>query len=293
MPVFGLGEHRLSPQSYVGVSQNELSEAVLRGRRPLGRAVGRIYQILRTTTYVLFSHLSDGLGALYFPQTSGPNCLARQWEIWFMTRILVVDDHPLVRRGIVQVLSAEFSAGAIGEASNAAEALSAIWGQEWQAVVLDISLPGRSGLELLKEIKTASPKLPVLILSTYPEAQFATRMLRAGAAGYLNKESSPEVLIQAIRRVLAGGKYISPAVAEHLASELGIDTSKPVHELLSDREYEVMLRIAAGQAVGQVAEELHLSVKTVSTYRTRILEKTGFKNNSEIAQYAIRNDLIK
>jgi two-component system, NarL family, invasion response regulator UvrY len=210
-----------------------------------------------------------------------------------MTRILVVDDHPLVRRGIVQVLSAECSTGAIGEAPNAAEALSELWARPWDAVVLDISLPGRSGLELLKEIKAGFPKLPVLVLSTYPEAQFATRMLRAGASGYLNKESSPEVLIQAIRRVLAGGKYISSSVAEHLASELGMDTSKPVHALLSDREYEVMLRIASGQTVGEVAEELHLSVKTVSTYRTRILEKTGFRNNSEMAQYAIRNQLIK
>jgi two-component system, NarL family, invasion response regulator UvrY len=207
-------------------------------------------------------------------------------------RILVVDDHPLVRRGIVQVLSAEFSNGLVGEASNAAEALASVWAGDWQAVVLDISLPGRSGLELLKDIKDARPRLPVLILSTYPESQFATRMLRAGAAGYLTKESPPEVLIQAVRRVLAGGKYISPAVGEHLAAEVGIDPTKPIHDLLSDREYEVMLRIAAGEPVGEIAKVLHLSVKTVSTYRSRILEKTGMKSNAELTHYAIRNGLI-
>src|SRR5258708_26586183 len=138
-------------------------------------------------------------------------------------RILVVDDHPLFRRGIVQVLIAEFSNGLIGEASNAAEALASVWSGDWQAVVLDISLPGRSGLELLKDIKDARPRLPVLILSTYPEAQFATRVLRSGASGYLTKDSPPEVLIQALRRIVAGGKYISHTVAEHLASEIGLD----------------------------------------------------------------------
>lgn len=208
-------------------------------------------------------------------------------------RILVVDDHPLVRRGVVQVLSAEFSSKDIGEASNAAEALASVWAGDWQAVVLDISLPGRSGLELLKDIKDARPRLPVLILSTYPESQFATRMLRAGASGYLTKDSPPEVLIQAVRRILAGGKYISHTVAEHLAAEVGLDMSKPIHDLLSDREYDVMLRIAAGEAVGEIAKMLNLSVKTVSTYRSRILEKTGMKSNADLTHYAIRNGLVK
>ncbi len=208
-------------------------------------------------------------------------------------RILVVDDHPLFRRGIVQVLIAEFSNGLIGEASNAAEALASVWSGDWQAVVLDISLPGRSGLELLKDIKDARPRLPVLILSTYPEAQFATRVLRSGASGYLTKDSPPEVLIQALRRIVAGGKYISHTVAEHLASEIGLDITKPIHDLLSDREYDVMLRIAAGEPVGEIAKVLYLSAKTVSTYRSRILEKTGMKSNADLTHYAIRNGLIK
>jgi two-component system invasion response regulator UvrY len=210
-----------------------------------------------------------------------------------MVRILLIDDHPLVRKGIAQVLAGEFSSSVIGEASTAAEGLDAIWKENWDLVLLDISLPGRSGLELLKEIKTARPKLPVLVLSTYPESQFATRVLRAGAAGYLTKETPPETVVRAVRQVLAGNKYISPSVAEHLASEFMLDTSKPAHELLSDREYDVMRRIASGQSVGEIATALNLSVKTVSTYRSRILEKMGMKSNAELTQYAIRNHLIE
>ena len=209
-----------------------------------------------------------------------------------MTRILIVDDHPLVRRGIVQVLGPEFPDGVVGEAATAAEALNAIWSESWSLVVLDISLPGRNGLEVLKEIKTARPKLPVLVLSTYPESQFATRALRAGAAGYLTKEAPPEVLLRAVRQTMNGGKFISPAAAEQLASEIMLDSSKPLHELLSDREYDVFLRIGSGQGVAEIAAALNLSVKTISTYRTRILEKTGMKNNAELAQYAIRNKLV-
>jgi two-component system invasion response regulator UvrY len=209
-----------------------------------------------------------------------------------MTRILVVDDHPLVRKGIIQVIADEFRGGAIGEASAAAEALTAVWNQPWDLVLLDISLPGRSGLEVLKEIKAARPKLPVLVLSTFPESQFAIRVLRAGAAGYLTKESPPETLVKAVRTCLSGMKYLTPGVADALASELSVDTSKPAHALLSDREYDVMLRIAAGESVSKVAAELHLSVKTVSTYRSRILLKMGLENNAQLSQYAIRNNLI-
>lgn len=209
-----------------------------------------------------------------------------------MTHILVVDDHPLVRRGIVQVLCGEFSGAVIGEASNAAEALAAVWNQMWNLVLLDISLPGRSGLELLKEIKEARPKVPVLVLSTYPESQFATRTLRAGAAGYLVKESPPETLIQAARQVLSGRRFISATVAEELASDLAVDTSRPPHKLLSDREYDVMLRLASGRSVGEIAATLNLSVKTISTHRARILEKMGMKNNAELTQYALRNGII-
>jgi two-component system, NarL family, invasion response regulator UvrY len=209
-----------------------------------------------------------------------------------MIRILIVDDHPLVRRGIAQVLAAEFTGAVIGEAATAAEALEAISNETWSLVLLDISLPGRNGLEVLKEIKTARPKLPVLVLSTYPASQFATRVLRAGAAGYLTKEEPPEVLIQAVRQTCGGGKFISADAAMHLASEIMIDSSKPIHELLSDREYDVFLRIGSGQSVGEIAATLNLSVKTISTYRARILDKTGMKTNAGLAQYAIRNKLV-
>ena len=210
-----------------------------------------------------------------------------------MVRILTVDDHPMVRRGIVDVLSAEFPDGLIGEATSAAEALASVQEQPWNLAVLDISLPGRNGLELLKEFKSIRPKMSVLIFSSFPEEQFATRVLRAGAAGYLTKDSPPEILVQAVRRILAGGKYISSTAAELLASEAFTDLSKAPHELLSDREYEVMLRIAGGEAVGEIATELNLSVKTISTYRSRILEKMRMKNNAELSQYALRNKLIE
>ena len=209
-----------------------------------------------------------------------------------MTRILVVDDHPLVRRGIIEVIAGEWRGGTIGEASTAAEALAAIWDQSWDLVLLDISLPGRSGLDVLKEIKVARPKLPVLVLSIFPESQFAIRVLRAGAVGYLTKESPPETLLKAVRQCLSGGKYITPSLAETLASQVSGDTSKPPHELLSDREYDVMLRIAAGESVSHVATALNLSVKTVSTYRSRILLKMGLENNAQLSQYSIRNNLI-
>jgi two-component system invasion response regulator UvrY len=210
-----------------------------------------------------------------------------------MTRILIVDDHPMVRRGIVQVLALEFPAGVLGEAATAAEALDAVWKQDWDLVLLDLSLPGRNGLEVLKEIKAARSKLPVLVFSTYPESQFATRVLRAGAAGYLTKGAASALLIHAVRQALSGGKFISPAAAEQLASQIMIDSSKLPHELLSDREYDVFLRIGSGQAVGEIATILNLSVKTVSTYRTRILEKTGMKSNADVVQYVMRNKLVE
>jgi DNA-binding NarL/FixJ family response regulator len=210
-----------------------------------------------------------------------------------MTRVLVVDDHPIVRRGIVDVLSGAIPNSFVGQASTASEALSAIWGDNWNLVVLDISLPGKNGLEVLKEIKAARPRLPVLVLSGFPESQFAPRMLKAGASGYLTKEAPPETLIQAVRRTIAGGKYVSPEVADRLISDLSADTSRPPHEQLSDREYDVMLRLASGKSVGQVAEELNLSVKTISTYRSRLLEKMRMANNAELTQYAIRAGLLE
>ena len=210
-----------------------------------------------------------------------------------MVRLLIVDDHPIVRRGIVEVLAEAFPGGSIAEASDGAEALQAVYDGIWDLVVLDLSLPGRTGLDVLKEIRRASPRLPILILSTYPEQQFATRALRAGASGYLNKGSPPDVLLSAVRKVLAGGKFISASLGESLAADLDRDFSKPLHECLSDREYHVMLRIASGKTVSEIAEEIHLSVKTISTYRARILEKMRMKNNAELTQYGMRERLVE
>lgn len=210
-----------------------------------------------------------------------------------MLRLLIVDDHPLVRRGIVEVLAEAFPGETIAEASNGAEALQAVYDGVWDLIVLDLSLPGRTGLEVLKEIRGLRPRLPILILSTYPEQQFATRALRAGASGYLNKGSPPEVLVSAIRKLLTGGKFISASMGESLAADLDRDFSKPLHERLSDREYDVMLRIASGKTVSEIAEEIHLSVKTISTYRTRTLEKMGMKNNAELTQYGMREKLVE
>jgi len=210
-----------------------------------------------------------------------------------MVRLLIVDDHPLVRRGIVEVLAEAFPGGHIAEASNGAEALQIVYDEFLDLVVLDLSLPGRTGLDVMKEIRGARPRLPILILSTYPEQQFATRVLRAGASGYLNKGSAPDVLLSAVRKVLAGGRYVSPAMAESLAADLDRDFSKPLHECLSDREYDVLLRIASGRTVSEIAEEIHLSVKTISTYRARILEKMHLRNNAELTQYGIRERLVE
>lgn len=191
------------------------------------------------------------------------------------------------------MLAEAFPGGTIAEASDGAEALQAVYDGTWDLILLDLSLPGRTGLDVLKEIRVARPRLPILILSTYPEQQFATRALRAGASGYLNKGCPPEVLLSAVRKVLAGGKFISPSMGESLATDLDRDFSKPLHAGLSDREYHVMLRIASGKTVGEIAEEIHLSVKTISTYRGRILEKMHMKNNAELTQYGMREKLVE
>ena len=209
-----------------------------------------------------------------------------------MVNILVVGDHPLVRKGIVCVLREAFPITNIAEACNGAEVLKATASQMWSMVLLDISLPGRSGIDVLKDIKERNPRIPVMMLSAYDETQFAIRALRAGAAGVLNKDCLPEVLIGATRQVLAGKKFISESVAETLADEMTVDSTRPVHEQLSDREYDVMVKIAAGASVSEVAAQLNLSVKTISTYRGRILEKMHLKNNAQLSQYAIRNNLI-
>ncbi len=207
-------------------------------------------------------------------------------------RILITEDHAVVREGLKLILADHFRKAVFGEARNATEALARVWKDKWDVVVLDITMPGRSGLEVLKEIKRSRPQLPVLILSMHPEDQFAVRLLKAGAAGYLTKESAGEELVGAIRKVVAGGRYISPALAERMASYLTIDVQKAPHERLSDREYLILRMIASGKQVSQIAEEICLSVATVSTYRARILEKMDMKNNSELTRYALEKELV-
>ena len=208
-------------------------------------------------------------------------------------RVLIADDHAVVRRGLEQILVDSLKEIVVGEASNAEDAIRLVDRQEWDVVVLDISMPGRSGLDALKEIKKIRPNLPVLILSIHPEDEFATRVLRAGASGYMTKETAPDELVNAINKVVAGGKYVSAALAEKLASDLEKDLGgAPPHKRLSDREYEVLLLIASGHTISEIAEDLSLSVKTISTYRARILEKTDLKGNADLVRYAITHGLV-
>jgi DNA-binding NarL/FixJ family response regulator len=208
-------------------------------------------------------------------------------------KILLTDDHAVVRHGLKQILADEFKRATFGEARNAHEALELVWKENWDVVVLDITMPGRSGLEVLREIKKSKPKVPVLVLSMHPENQFAVRVLKRGASGYMTKESAPGELVGAIKKVLAGGKYISPSLAEKLATYVSTDSQKPAQELLSDREFQVLRLIASGKIVSEIARELSLSVKTISTYRTRILEKMGLRNNAELMHYAMQNQLVE
>ena len=207
-------------------------------------------------------------------------------------KILLTDDHAVVRHGLKQILADEFKRATFGEARNAQEALDLIWKERWDVVVLDITMPGRSGLEVLREIKRHNPRLPVLVLSMHPENQFAVRVLKRGASGYMTKESAPQELVGAIKKVLAGGRYVSTSLAEKLATYVSTDTQKPAQELLSDREFQVLRLIASGKIVSEIARELSLSVKTISTYRTRILEKMGLRNNAELMHYAMQNQLV-
>ena len=209
-----------------------------------------------------------------------------------MIRLLVVDDHAVVRRGIRHVIQETGDIVVADEAGSGAEALEKAGKTHVDVILLDISMPGRGGLEVLKELRQQSVKAPVLVLSIFPEEQYAVRALRSGAAGYLTKESAPEELISAIRKVASGGKYVSSALAERLATTLATPAGGLLHEQLSDREYQIMCMMASGRTQTQIAGELHLSVKTISTYRSRILAKTGLKSNAEIARYAIENKLI-
>jgi two-component system invasion response regulator UvrY len=207
-------------------------------------------------------------------------------------RLLIGDDHAVVRRGMKQILAETRDIVVADEAGNGREVLEKVRKNDFDMVLLDISMPGRDGLEVLKELKSLRPKLPVLMLSMYPEEQYAVRSLRSGASGYLTKDSAPDELISAIRKVSSGGKYVSASLAEKLAHKLGTDVEKPLHEALSDREYQVMCMIASGKTVKEIGEELSLSVKTVSTYRSRILNKMRLKGNAELTRYAIDNRLV-
>jgi two-component system, NarL family, invasion response regulator UvrY len=209
-----------------------------------------------------------------------------------MIKILIADDHSIVREGLKYMLMGFPEMVVAGEAANGQEVLDLLrTGEAWDVVVLDISMPGKTGLEILQEIKQQNPRLPVLILSMHPEEQFAIRCLKAGASGYVGKQSVSVQLVEAIRKVHSGGKFLSPDLAERLAYYVEKDTDKPLHESLSNREFQVMLMLARGKTVTEIADELSLSVKTVSTHRTRVLEKMGMKTNADLVQYAMQNKL--
>ena len=207
-------------------------------------------------------------------------------------RVLVADDHALVRKGLQQVIKEQAPDMVVGEAADGEQVLALVQAQEWDVLVLDLGMPRRSGLEILQELRTLRPKLPVLILSAHPEDQYAIRVLKAGAAGYLSKDSALDELVDAIRKAVKGGRYVSAALAEKLALGLSSGLDQLPHETLSDREMTVLLKIGAGQSVSEIADELLLSVKTVSTYRTRILEKMGFSSNADLIRYVIEHQLL-
>jgi DNA-binding NarL/FixJ family response regulator len=212
-----------------------------------------------------------------------------------MIKVLIADDHAIVRHGLKQLIAETTDMTVGAEADSGLEALKHIRSEAWDVVLMDISMPGKNGIETLKQIRSERPNLPVLILSMYPEDQYAIRLLKAGAAGYLTKESAPEQLVAALRTVAQGKKFITPAVAELLANKLGGGEESGVapHESLSDREEQIFRMLASGNTVSDAAEQLSLSVKTISTYRTRIMEKMGMKNNAELTYYAIKNGLIE
>ena len=210
-----------------------------------------------------------------------------------MSRILIADDHAVVRAGIRQYLEAESSIREIGEAASGRDTLEQLRAREWDLVLLDIFMPDQSGLDILREIQNEYPKVRVLILSGLPEEQYALSVLRAGASGYLPKESAPEELVKAVLTVLAGRRYVSPEVAELLVAGMDKNPGGQQHERLSTREFQVLSKLAAGRAVSEIAEELQLSVKTVSTYRSRVLEKMGLKTNADLTSYALRHGLIQ
>jgi len=205
-------------------------------------------------------------------------------------RILIADDHPIFRAGLKETLAKDPGVESIGEADDGHKAVELARKKRWDVVVLDIMMPGRDGLEVLQELRRERPKLPVLILSAHPEDQLALRLLKAGAAGYLTKEKAPEVLLAAIRKVVSGGKYISESLAEKVV--FACESEKAPHETLSNREYQIIRMIASGKTMQEIGKELFLSVRTVSTYRARILEKMNMNTNAEIIRYAVDHKLI-
>ena len=207
-------------------------------------------------------------------------------------KILIADDHPVVRRGLRQIMTDEIESVEVGEAGDGREVLEQLKRTDWDVVLLDVSMPGASGLEVLRILKEDHPSLPVLVLSMHPEDQYAVRAFRAGASGYLTKGSATEELVNAVRKVTSGGRYVSPTLAESLAQHLYAEAERSGHAGLSDREHQVLLLIGSGKTVGEIAQEMSLSVKTISTYRTRLLEKMGMRNNAELMQYAIRQGLV-
>jgi DNA-binding NarL/FixJ family response regulator len=209
-----------------------------------------------------------------------------------MIKILIADDHTIFREGLKHILAEYPDLVVADEANNGQEVLDKIWKNNYDMVLLDITMPGMTGLEVLKQLKNDKPKLPVLILSMHPEEQYAIRVLRAGASGYLTKESAPDELITAIRKISQGRKYITSSLAERLATEVEADSEKPLHDILSDREYQVLRMIASGKTVKHIAKELSLSIKTVSTYRARIMEKMKMKTNAEVMHYVIKHQLL-
>jgi two-component system invasion response regulator UvrY len=209
-----------------------------------------------------------------------------------LIQVLIADDHPLLRAGLKAVLAEELDFSPPGEAEDSDQLLKQVDERPWDAIVLDIAMPGRNGLETLSEIRRRRPSLPVLILSMHSEEQFALRAIKAGASGYLTKTNAAAELVRAIRRILAGKKYVSAALAEVLANVIESGEERPLHEVLSDREYHVVCRIASGKSVSEIAEETSLSVKTISTYRARALEKMKMGTNAELTRYAIRNGLV-
>ena len=209
-----------------------------------------------------------------------------------MIRILVADDHPILRRGLKEILLRELDGATCGEAGTADQVLSEVESQEWDLLILDVTMPGRSGLDVLRDLRGLRPQLPVLILSMHPEDQLGKRALKAGASGYMNKESAPEELIEAVQKVLEGRVYVSPVLAERLALDLRENGGRPLHDTLSDREFEVLRMLASGKTVSEIAAELHLSVPTISTHRAHILAKMNMTTTAALIRYAVHNRLV-